>query len=798
LDLGLWTPKITDFGLAKLLDVQTDLTPAEALLGTPCYMAPEQAAGWTKALGPAVDIYGLGNLLYELLTGRPPFQEPSILATLDQVRSLPPVPPARLQAKVPDDLQTICLKCLEKEPHKRYATARELAEDLRRFQEGKPIRARPAQPWERLLKWARRRPTAAALAGVILLTALAIPADLKWNSVNMEATTKRARSAERQAFAGARSRYQQFVQRREDALFYGLYGMLPPDGDRAVQLGAARVAAQDALTLVGVDVDSQPAPRLDPRWSDRENADITVGCYQCLLIVADAVAQPAPQLPKEEQRRRISQALAILDNAGRLAPLMQAHHLRKALYLDWLGEKSAAVRERECARAMTPAGAIDYLLLGQEHLRLGGAAQALVDFQNALRLQPDDFWTRFHLAFCSLKLGRRAEAVDGLTWCLEQRPGFIWAYLLRGFAQGQQLAFAAAEADFQKAAELGPQGDARYVLACQRGVLRFAQGRYADARGDFQEAIALKPMQYQAHVNLAQVHRKLKQPDAEAAELALVIRLQPPALVRAEYHAGRSQALYLQKKYEEALKACDEALHSYPDSAVVHGLRGQALLQLGRFRDALGALDQNEARGGKAVGDFYRGRGWAREQLRDYLGAKDDYSRALELEPDAELYRHRGWAYFFADAWKPALRDFEEAVRLDLESSDARIGRGLAHVMLGEYRAAVVDAEQALRMRPDTPAMMHNIACVFSLAAASVERDAAAAARQELGTRYRARAIDSIHQTLALLPPAERRSFWRQQVSPDAALDPVRRCPDFLRLEVEYGKTPSEAEGRKQ
>jgi YD repeat-containing protein len=159
-------PKITDFGLAKRLDEDSGQTRSGAVMGTPSYMAPEQAAGKTREIGPAVDIHALGAILYELLTGRPPFRGETWQDTLEQVRSHEPTPPRRLQPRVPRDLQTICLKCLEKEPQKRYASALDLAEDLHCFLNDEPIRARPTRIWERTVKWARRRPARALLMAV--------------------------------------------------------------------------------------------------------------------------------------------------------------------------------------------------------------------------------------------------------------------------------------------------------------------------------------------------------------------------------------------------------------------------------------------------------------------------------------------------------------------------------------------------------------------------------------------------------------------------------------------------------
>jgi len=173
------TPKITDFGLAKKLN-EAGQTASGAVLGTPSYMAPEQAGGKGKAVGPAADVYALGAILYELLTGRPPFRAPSALDTLLQVVADDPVPPRQLQSKTPKDLETICLKCLQKEPPKRYVSAQDLAEDLRRYQAGESVLARPVSLGERALKWVKRRPVVASLAAAVFLVTLAGIAAFAW------------------------------------------------------------------------------------------------------------------------------------------------------------------------------------------------------------------------------------------------------------------------------------------------------------------------------------------------------------------------------------------------------------------------------------------------------------------------------------------------------------------------------------------------------------------------------------------------------------------------------------------
>jgi ABC-type nitrate/sulfonate/bicarbonate transport system substrate-binding protein len=167
------TPKVTDFGIAKLLDPEARQTQTGQILGTPCYMAPEQA-GEGKLIGPATDVYGLGATLYELLAGKPPFQGDSYASVLDQVKNREPVPPRQLVHSVPRDLETVCLKCLEKDPARRYPSAAALAEDLDRFLTGQSVKARPAGYVDQALRGIRRRPVVSLLTTALALTVVVL------------------------------------------------------------------------------------------------------------------------------------------------------------------------------------------------------------------------------------------------------------------------------------------------------------------------------------------------------------------------------------------------------------------------------------------------------------------------------------------------------------------------------------------------------------------------------------------------------------------------------------------------
>jgi eukaryotic-like serine/threonine-protein kinase len=163
-------PKITDFGIAKRVDDVGQTNPG-AIIGSPSHMSPEQAGG--KEVGRLCDVYSLGATLYECLTGRPPFRAATILETLKQVQQEEPVPPRHLQKKMPRDIETICLKCLQKEPARRYGSAEALRRDLQRFVDGQPIRARPASWVEKSWRWCRRNPVVAGLSALVVVLLLA-------------------------------------------------------------------------------------------------------------------------------------------------------------------------------------------------------------------------------------------------------------------------------------------------------------------------------------------------------------------------------------------------------------------------------------------------------------------------------------------------------------------------------------------------------------------------------------------------------------------------------------------------
>jgi len=234
-------PRITDFGLAKTIRDDRGLTATGQIMGTPSYMPPEQASGQTEHIGPPADVYALGAILYCLLTGRPPFQASSPMDTLLQVLEREPVPPHELNLSVPIDLETVALKCLQKESKRRYGSARELAEDLDRYLTGKPILARPVGPAERLVRWCRRNPwlAVANIAAAAATVTLAIGATFAaWTFRGQRDQIKRQSERTFEALADA--------QRERTAARDRLWESLAAQG-RAERLAGSRWAAIHAL-----------------------------------------------------------------------------------------------------------------------------------------------------------------------------------------------------------------------------------------------------------------------------------------------------------------------------------------------------------------------------------------------------------------------------------------------------------------------------------------------------------------------------------------------------------------------
>jgi len=364
------TPRIGDFGLVKLEGVSGQ-TESGALLGTPRYMAPEQTTGRTT--GAAVDIHALGAIFYECLTGQPPFQAVAPLALLDQIRSDEPVAPTQLQPGVPRDLQTICLKCLEKDPRRRYATAAALADDLGRFLRFEPIRARPIGPVARLGKWVRRRPHQAALAAVAALAVTAAFGGLLVHQARLRVEIGRT------ARAALDARKQ---KNRADANYQG-----------------ARAAIQAIL-----DCNDDPAFATLPRRTElaRGQAEKALIFYDRLLENAESL-DPVVQLDTARAAREAATCQFVVGkNQEAVASLERSVRLLDAALASRPDDPEVI---REQVQSRTKLGLIVWNTLKTPDRALTELRRAAADAERLVRFDPQSVDYRSDLAWCLHDLG---------------------------------------------------------------------------------------------------------------------------------------------------------------------------------------------------------------------------------------------------------------------------------------------------------------------------------------------------------------------------------------------------------
>ncbi len=399
------TPKIADFGLARHFNEDATLSLSGARIGTPSYMAPEQVTGKASTIGPAADIYALGALLYEMLTGRPPFRAETATETERQVIAEEPVPPARLNPKVPRDLETICLKCLHKDPERRYADAGALAEDVRRFLEGRPIRARRISPLEYAWRWCRRNPAGAALAvTVLVLVGLSVGGALWVQRQQLERRIEAQLRRER-----ARSAIERVLGHQEDLRQRGLWE------DAKLELALAET-------------------RLDDAGSD-------------------------------ELKRRLARAHSELDQAMRAEADDPGLVLRMAKAEAELGRAGRVEALLERATAHQPRDPNTWVQSGLVRDRLGQIGLAAADFAQAIELLPQDRFFASPRSWLILELAGHERVFSAL---LDARPDDKHLWIGRGRYHALRDRWHGAAADYARGIELVPSPETHeyYEYAC--------------------------------------------------------------------------------------------------------------------------------------------------------------------------------------------------------------------------------------------------------------------------------------------------------------------------------------------
>jgi tetratricopeptide (TPR) repeat protein/tRNA A-37 threonylcarbamoyl transferase component Bud32 len=751
------TLKVTDFGLAKRLD-QAGETRAGAVMGTPNYMAPEQAEGKTDQIGPAADVYALGAILYECLTGRPPFLASSVLEVLDQVRSAEPLPPRRLQVNVPRDLETICLKCLQKAPAARYASAADLAADLDRYLDGRPILARPVPAWERTAKWARRHPAQAGLAVAVLLvvafaslggTFYGLYKDRENVLLRQQAEQKErfrdsfSRGKEEEAAASlARERKQDDQAHKHLEAADRLLESAERDAadpDQREDVAGRRQRVRQAL--VALDLRLQMQPRINrllkgcddvhfheisPTGRDRSD-NLALVCRLAPPALAD-FGITRDRTPAEEVAALQSER----DRFRSPALLKQVAETCYDLLLSWAEAERGLLAGQTPAQAETSARRALRLLdlaaaLGQAHgieapqayhlrrarylARVGHKKGAEAEATRVATMKPHTALDHFLAALEHARQEDNAAAVDSCSLALLEQPGHFWARYLQALCQVKRKRWS--EAEVALTACLGRRPDFLWA-ALLRGVAHAGMEQFGAAEADFARALALAKQardplaRYVVLTNRAVLWARQKRWDAAVADLHEAIALRP-----GNYQAYESLAGVCRKRNDlaGAIAALDRAIACRPEEVRLIYTRARVYLDRGD--------------GAKARQDLEHAIRIARpEHDRDLLLSAHvelagiehragDFQKAL-ASCDAALALQKNYPPAHRQRAQTLLalnRPREAGLALDLylahtkaivkEDAAIYLARGEIHNQLREYTRAVDALTRALMLRND-------------------------------------------------------------------------------------------------
>ncbi len=703
------TPKVTDFGLARRLEGDGGLTLRDAPVGTPSYMAPEQARGDSYTLGPATDVYALGAILYELLTGRPPFRAESGAATLQLVLADEPVPPARLNPGVPRDLQTICLKCLAKEPKRRYASARGLAEDLQRFLRGEPVLARPVGAAERACKWVRRRPALTGLLVAVALHAVLGPAGA-WLLYRQQVIAQERQAQTDREVRAALTKARGLLDEGWQAVDPVQLAQARSEADRAAEL-ARRGGASDAVRRQAEAFREEAAGRLQRTEKTRALLvalqDVPVP-HETVAYLAGRAGEPMVLAPPSADAQYAAafrrwgldvDGTPEAEAVARLAaePDLAVQELVAGLD-GWMLERRRQRPEAEWRRLARVADQLDgsaqrrrlrALLVGAAPPRADGVAGVV-----GVGAPWPALWELPHgSAWRTLRELRRE--IDPRT-----EPALTVVALAEACAAVGDIA--GAEQVLRQAATARPE---QVVLLSALGKLLDRQSRLADAIGYYTAARSRRP-----HLGLALGRALLAAGKTDEAAEVL------EDLVRRRAHDDNAALHFLlgvarlgQGKYAEAEAGCRRAVSLQPEFAGAHGNLGCVLLRLRRYAAAEDAC--RRALGLQPDDPFTQNTlGSALLRQSQFGAAEAAYRKALKLKPGfTHAHYNLGIALFCQQRYDAAEAIFRQVLDLEPQWVETLVQLGVTLHKRRQYAAAAAAFRKAIDLKPDLTLAHYNL-----------------------------------------------------------------------------------------
>jgi len=642
---------LTDYGLAREIGSQEHVTQTGAVVGTPVYMSPEQAGGATDASHTLTDVYSLGAVLYNVATGKPPFQGENIAAVIYQVIHTEPIAPCKTFPWIPPDVATIIQKCMDKEPARRYATAEDLAEDLRRYLKGEPIHAVPLGMTTRVFRRARKHPlvTASLLGGT-----LALATAIAW-AVEAGVAAEHARREQERAIAE-----QDRIEGRR--------------GKSRERVGRAQLTRpEEALPLYGEALELDPA-----------NVEALLGRAGALRGLG-----------------RSDPALTDCDAALRLAPdSVPALLLRGAILRDDLGRIDDAVRDFRRVSELDPTTDAGLIALALVRAQAGAADEALALLEQAAERNPRNAETWLARARIRRQGKDLARALQEASQAVALRPDAAEAYEVRAQVRLALRDRARALEDANRMVDLAPQNPAGWRL---RASIRSESGDVDAALADLERAVALRPDDVDLRATRLKLHLGRRDIHAALADLDEIVKRKPGDRTA---RIDRAKLLVRAGRYKDSLEAWNEVIPEGGGEGDWHVWRGVVWLLLRNSANCL--RDMNVAAVNKPIHElslYLEIAQSVREQGRDEVAGtilgmvkvifRDDHAASIEL---GKLFAEKGeWAKA-AEEYGRALSIRERLGAAPARKAEALALRAEALLRSGQAAAALADAERSLAL----------------------------------------------------------------------------------------------------
>jgi tetratricopeptide (TPR) repeat protein len=726
---------LTDFGLAKEMNASgRSLTLSGTVVGTPDYMSPEQARGDSKKIDRRSDIFSLGATFYHALTGRPAFHGKELYEVLESVVHKDPVTPRSIVPTLNRDIETICLKCMEKDPRKRYQAVAELAQDLNRYLEGEEIVARPAGFLTGIIKRMKKNKMAlaASIAAVAIILGVAV-------------TTAISSLRKNSAIEDYRRQAESYFDKGK--------------------FEEARLACEKILALAPVD---EAADEL----SDK--------CTKAIKTKNDAVSEARAKARAILDRASLSRVpmeiIRVAQEALKIDPTLGEAYQAMAYAYKEAKDLNKAIEFFNKAINTTPSLAYSYYERGNLYLLAGRVQLANADFENVLKYDPESYLGYVSKGRIAMHHKRYDEAVSLLNKALELNPNFGQAYINRGVAYYELGQIDKSIEDYTTGISKDPWIADSY---CNRGISYSEQGKIPEALNDMGIAVRLEPNDARYYICRAKVHHKNGDYQSAIQDTDSAITKNPKFgeayIIRANIYlcdnqlekaladareaanlepskVGAYEMLGLvysaQKDYDQAITAFNKYLSLDASSASVYGARGTAYYSKMDYDRALAdlneaiKLDPNDLIAYLNRSSVYQAKGDTDKAIKDLdyalrLGIKDSsyyYKRLAQLYKDKndfdkgiamltkaivtdprnyDAYNHRGMLYGTKEEYDKAISDFTEAIRLKPGFLLAYTNRAYTYSEKKNYDKAIADYNEAISISPTATYSLLNRGCCY-------------------------------------------------------------------------------------